>query len=151
MGSSEKNKKTLNTFVFIAKNEGVAGHTDKSSVFDDLHDEYMNVYQSVLNNTLGRGEFMRQDAIKQAAKEKCCWGFVESAEATPFFPEEWDMGVNFPKEPGYDTNIEVGKAINKALKECYDVGFGTSFKDIQQSPSGRYTFFIAKARVAAKS
>jgi len=149
-------KKEPRTFVFIAQNEGAYGAISKDKVYDDLLDEFRTLYDEFFIIDFPHLAGGRKPN-KEVAKRKFRFSMIESGRVTPFWPEEWSMGIDFPQEPGYDTNFQVQSAVCEALKEHFDVGSLLGMPSVavdipgEKSPLGNYTIFIANANVAKKS
>jgi len=149
-------KKEPRTFAFIAQNEGAYGAVDNSKVYDDLLDEFRTLYDEFF--IIDFPDFAGgRKPNKEVAKRKFRFSMIEDGRIIPFWPEEWSMGIDFPQEPGFDTNFQVQRAVCEALKEHFDVGslLGAPSVDVdfpgEKSPLGNYTIFIVKANVDQKS
>lgn len=149
-------KKELRTFAFIAQNEGVYGAISKSKVYDDLHDEFRTLFNEFFIIDFPHLAGGRKPN-KEVANRKFRFSMIEDGQIIPFWPEEWSMGIDFPQDPGYDTNFQVQSAVTKALKEHFDVGSLLGIPAVsvdipgEKSPLENYTIFIANATVAKKS
>ena len=144
-------KKELRTFAFIAKNAGASGETSNRGaygVFDDLDAEYRTV-ENEYYAQMGR----QLHATAGKKPERKFWpAYISTGKMTPFFPNEWGMGLNFPRNPGWDTNFRVDAEIKDALKKQFKVGIGVNVTiPGETSPLGNYTIFIVTAKVDEKS
>ena len=150
-------KKERRAFVFITKNiDGnllrIEQHLRQQAFDNDkVYNELLNEYYIAMSMTMGRQTSAVQSKIKDAKSFVEIFSSVTNGIATLFFPQEWDMGIGYPKEPDRNTNSQLITAVKNVLKKHFNVGWGVSVGlGVKSIPLGDYTIFKVSAKVAEK-